>query len=169
MKKTIPLIVLTILVISLLAGCTPSVNSSITEYTVGSPKDFQKAGLTITLTDKFYEEESKQGFEAFFSAVFGAVCVEVENFSDKEELSSQSCEEHIRKVIENTGIAGIEAKCQDDLWFFDAYSGSSFIRTYCFKGAEAFYLVMFICEPEDNQNMHIYFHMWAQSIKLENP
>ena len=51
---------------------------------IGESKEFTKAGLTISLSDKFAELESEQGFDAYYSSDYCGVVVLKEPFSLEE-------------------------------------------------------------------------------------
>ena len=99
MKKIVLFSVCMVLVCSFLCGCLPNIMFIPSNDIIGEPQTFKKDGLTITLTDKFTEQESEVGFDAYFVADFCGVVVLKESFTLQEGLGEMSTEEYINNVI----------------------------------------------------------------------
>ena len=166
MKRYIFLAVLILLLTGLLTGCFIDATPAFDQQFLGEYKPFTKAGMTITLPDNFTEQESIYGFDAYYVANFAGVCVLKEEFTLEPGLADRPLEQYIKDVIANNGRE-IEPQFVDGLWFYEAYSGSSFIRSYCYKGTDAFYIVQFICQPDDRNTLADLFHTWALSVCLD--
>lgn len=166
MKKAVFAITL-LMITSLLCGCFAGITPILDEESLGSPKTFEKDGLTITLTDAFEEQESERGFDAYYVAGFGGVVVLKEEFTLEEGLAERPLEEYIVNVIENNGYTDITPQNEDGLWYYDRVSDTSYGRSYCYKGSDAFYIVQFICKPYNEEKLGDKFHSWALSVEVE--
>ena len=166
MKKSIFLITL-LMISSLLCGCIMGIMPILDEESIGNPKTFEKDGLTITLTDEFEEQESKLGFDAYYVAPFGGVVVTKEEFTLKEGFAEETLEEYIVNVIANNGYTDITPQNEDGLWYYDHASNTSYGRSYCYKGSDAFWIVQFICMPYHEEQLVDVFHSWALSVTVE--
>ncbi|MBQ9784652.1 MAG: hypothetical protein IJW29_04040 [Clostridia bacterium] len=166
MKKTALLAVLFLLISCLLCGCL-DVAIIPDEDSIGKSKAFEKAGFSITLTDKFTEEQSQLGFDAYYVADFCGVVVLKEEFTLEEGLADKSLESYINGVIQNNGHTGVVPRHKDGLWFYERTSHSSYSQSYCYKGSDAFWIVQFICNPSDAQIYKDTFYLWAQSVEIQ--
>ena len=70
---------------------------------LGAPQTFSKAGITLHLTDKFKEEQSERGFDAYYTTDYCGVVVLKEPFTLEEGLAERPLEQYIKNVIENNG------------------------------------------------------------------
>lgn len=167
MKKTGFLAILLILVTCLLCGCFSGIMFVPDTDSIGQPKQFEKDGLEITLTDKFKEEQSQQGFDAYYVTSFCGVVVLKEEFTLEEDLADRPIEEYIKNVIANNGHTDIAPQNKDGLWYYERTSDSSYAQSYCYKGTDAFFIVQFICAPSDEQALKDTFYLWAQSVQVK--
>ena len=81
MKKIVLLTALLLSISFLLCGCLPDIMFIPDESSIGQAKKFEKDVFSILLTDKFTEEESQMGFDAYFVADFCGVVVLREEFT----------------------------------------------------------------------------------------
>lgn len=167
MKKSVLLIALLLLISCLMCGCFSDIMIIPDANSIGQAKKFEKDGFTITLTDKFTEEQSQRGFDAYFVANFCGVVVLKEEFTLEEGLADISLETYIKNVIANNGHTGIAPQNKDGLWFYENTSGSSYIQSYCYKGSDAFLIVQFICNSSDAKTLEDTFYLWAQSVEVK--
>ena len=167
MKKIVFLTGLLLSISCLLCGCLPKIMFIPDENSIGEAKKFEKDGFSILLTDKFKEEQSKLGFDAYFVADFCGVVVLKEEFTLKEGLAEESLEEYTASVIANNGHTDITPQTKDGLWFYERPTDSSYARSYCYKGSDAFWIVQFLCKPSDAQTFGDTFDLWAQSVEVK--
>ncbi len=167
MKKIILLTALLLSVSFLLCGCLTDIMLIPDESSMGQAKKFEKDGFSILLTDKFAEEESQMGFDAYFVADFGGVVVLKEEFTLEEGLAEISLEEYTTSVIANNGHTNITPQTKDGLWFYERTTDSSYSQSYCYKGSDAFWVVQFLCNPSDAQTLGDTFYLWAQSVEVK--
>ena len=167
MKKTFILALSLLLISCLLCGCFPQIMFIPDKESIGESKKFEKVGLTITLTDKFKEEQSQRGFDAYYTSSFCGVVVLKEEFTLKEGMAEESLEEYITSVIKNNGNENITPQTKDGLWFYEKTSDYRYVRSYSYKGSDAFYIVQFICNLPDVNMLEDTFHLWAASVTVE--
>ena len=169
MKKTIIILLLLALCLSfnscfrLPIGPPPSDLSDL-----GTSKTFEKAGITLTLTDKFKETESEVGFDAYYTSDFCGVVVLKEAFTLEAGLSERTLEQYIKNVIKNNGHTNIEPQNRDGLWYYVNYNNSSYrcIYSYVYKGTDAFYIVQYIMNTVDEVDLQNTVHEWAKATQV---
>ena len=169
MKKSAILILIVILSLTLNScfflpvGPGPSVPED-----RGTTKTFEKAGITLTLTDKFKETESEVGFDAYYTSDFCGVVVLKEAFTLEAGLSERTLEQYIKNVIKNNGHTNIEPQNRDGLWYYVNYNNSSYrcIYSYVYKGTDAFYIVQYIMNTVDEVDLQVTVHEWAKSTQV---
>lgn len=169
MKKRLILAMAVLLLLGSLCSCFfKSKEWHPDDDSIGDAKTFEKVGLTITLTDKFEEQSSQVGFDAYYVADFCGVMVLKEEFTLEEGLADRPLEEYINNVIKNNGRADTVAQQKDGLWFYEyTTSNGNFGRSYCYKGSDAFYVVQFICRSSDKESLDDMFWSWAHSVKTK--
>ena len=134
---------------------------------IGNGKTFETDGLSILLTDKFTEAEVPTGFDAYFLADFCGVAVMKNEFTLQKGLADQSVKEHLSSVIASSGYTGITPQTKDGLWFIDVSTDDTYVRMYCYKGSDAFYIVQFACNPSVAKTLEDTFYLWAQSVEVK--
>ena len=171
MKKAVLLTVtvtVTLLLMSgLPCGCFSGVMFIPDEEAIGQAKRFEKDGFSILLTDKFTEEQSQRGFDAYYVSDFCGVVVLKEEFTLEEGLAEKSPEAYLQSVIENNGHTDVSPQTKDGLWFYERNTDSSYARSYCYKGSDAFWIVQFLCHPSDAKTLGDTFYLWAQSVEVK--
>lgn len=167
MKKTVLFVVLMLLVSCLLCGCFLNIMVVPDSDSIGEPQTFEKDGFAILLTDKFKEQTSQLGFDAYYVTDFCGVVVLREEFTLEEGLAERSLEEYITNVIANNGYTDIAPQNRDGLWFYESISSSSYSRSYCYKGSDSFWIVQFLCSPSDVDALDDVFYLWAQSVEVK--
>ncbi len=137
---------------------------------LGNPKTFVKAGITLQLTDKFKEEQSERGFDAYYTSDFCGVVVQKESFTLEEGLAERPLDEYIRSVIKSTGHESIEPQNRDGLWYYVNYNNSNYrcVYAYVYKGSDAFYVVQYIMNNIDEDTLKNAVHNWAKATKVSS-
>ncbi|MBQ9781121.1 MAG: hypothetical protein IJW00_09280 [Clostridia bacterium] len=135
---------------------------------IGVAKTFEKAGITLKLTDKFTETESEMGFDAYYTSEFCGVVVLKEAFTLEEGLAERPLEQYIKNVIKNNGYTNIEPQQRDGLWYYVNYNNSSYrcVYSYVYKGTDAFYIVQYIVNSEDEDTLKETIHDWAKATHV---
>ena len=165
MKKSIS-IVTVFLSILLLTSCIMIVPSN---DTIGEPQKFSKAGITLLLTDRFREQESELGFDAYYSSDFCGVTVTREEFTLEEGLADRPLSEYIQNVIEANGHQDIQPQNSDDLWYYIKNNTNTRVYAFCYKGPDAFYIVQYICPNELVSVMEDTIFLWAAAVEFQSP
>lgn len=164
MKKLLTFCLLILSVLSAFSGCIMVIP---TNDSIGEPKTFEKGGITLTLTDRFVEQESELGFFGYYVSDFCGVVVIKEEFTLEEGLEDLPLEEYVANVIRNNGHTGIKPQNKDDLWFYVSDSGKTRSYSYSFKGSDAFWIVQYLCMTADAPELEDLFHLWASAVEVE--
>ncbi|MBQ6832305.1 MAG: hypothetical protein IJO28_06665 [Oscillospiraceae bacterium] len=167
MKKLLVIISLLLSCSLFLCGCFPEIMIVPNNDAIGEPTIFEKDGIKLILTDKFIEKESELGFYAYYVSDCCGVVVLKEDFSLEKGLEDRSLEEYIGNVIANNGYTDIEPQNQDDLWFYVRDDNGTRSYSYSYKGANAFWIVQFLCMTSDAPMMEDLFYLWADSVEVE--
>ena len=135
---------------------------------LGEPKTFEKASISLLLTDKFTETESERGFDAYYTADFCGVTVEKKLFTEVEGSADQSNEELIRYFLASIDRSDIEPQERDGLWYYVKYEENSYrcVHAYVYKGGDAFYIVQYIMNIIDEVDLQDTVHEWAKATKI---
>ncbi len=166
MKKSLlrALSALLLLIAVVFCGCIIVIPDS---DSIGESKTFEADGITLLLTDRFVEQESEVGFDAYYVSDFCGVMVLKEEFTLKEGLSEKPLSEYIEGVIENNGHTNIEPQNKDGLWFYVKDNDDTRIYSYSYKGSDAFFIVQFACYLADIEALEDMIHLWAQAVEVE--
>ena len=145
-----------------------SIPDPITLDEIGTSKTFEKAGITLLLTDKFKEEQSERGFDAYYTSDFCGVVVLKEAFTLEEGLAEMPLEQYIKNVIENNGHTDIKPQEKDGLWYYvnDNNSPVRCVYSYAYKGTDAFYIVQYIINNMDEETLKETIHDWAKAVEV---
>ncbi len=171
-RLTLPLLLLALCLT--LNGCfflipTPGEPTPVDPADLGSPMTFEKAGITLHLTDKFKEEQSERGFDAYYTTDYCGVVVLKEPFTLEAGLADRPLEQYIKNVIENNGHTNIEPQTADGLWYYVNYNNSSYrcVYSYAYKGTDAFYVVQYIINTVDEETLKPIIHDWAKETSVK--
>jgi len=136
------------------------------------PKEFTKAGMTISLTSDFNEKEIASQ-TAYYESQKYIVMVLKEEFTIFESVGIStdiSVKEYAELVIGNNMMAtAIEEK--DNLTFFKfekTINGKQFSYfATVHKSSDAFWLIQFACESKNAEDSQDLFIEWGQTIKFD--
>ena len=160
MKKVLSLALVLILMLSLVS-CAPK------------SKEFSKEGMTITLTNSFWEK-SVDGYTICYDSRNDAVFVLKEAFSlldGAEDLTLDEYAEMVRK--NNASRSPSEIKKEEGLTimeytFLNESNGITYAYlTTMFKTSDAFWLIQFTCEKSDYDTRRASYIEWAKSVKFD--
>ena len=172
LRLTLPLLLLTLCLT--LNSCfflipAPAEPTPVDPADLGAPQTFSKAGITLKLTDKFKEEQSERGFDAYYTTDYCGVVVLKEPFTLEAGLAERPLEQYIKNVIENNGHTNIEPQNKDGLWYYVNYNNSSYrcVYSYAYKGTDAFYVVQYIINTVDEETLKSVIHDWAKAISVQ--
>ena len=162
-----------ILVVALLVGVAIGL---LRNLDFASAKTFSGDGMSITLTDNFYED-SAIGFTQCYSSNDAVVMIMKEKFSAYEGLEEFTLEEYAEALIGNMNTEIVESdfeiKTEGDLVYFEYVvedpSDDSVYKYYSFvyKSDDAFWFVDFAVMEEDASKMKDDVFEWASSVKFD--
>ena len=128
-------------------------------------KTFSKSGMSITLTDKFYEKE-QIAYTAYYESSNAIVVCLKEDFGSIS--SSYTLTQYANAVIENNNLSNSQVTTHDnyvDFSFERSVSGKDFYYyARCFKTTDAFWLVQFGILSSQKDEMSSKIQSWADSI-----
>ena len=170
MKRTLFSVMLAAML--LLCGCSTAEEEPVAPAAV----DFGRAGMTVTLTDEFFEKEH-MGYTVCYSSADLAVFVLKEEytlFENTDFSSATSLEEYAGLVWSANQFAGNVPLVSDgDLKYFEydyAANGNNYTyRTYVFKDAEGFWLVQFASLTDRYEALKDTMHGYAATVTFEAP
>ncbi|MBE6579381.1 MAG: hypothetical protein E7651_06185 [Ruminococcaceae bacterium] len=162
-----------ILVVALLVGVAIGL---LRNLDFASAKTFSGDGMSITLTDNFYED-SAIGFTQCYSSNDAVVMIMKEKFSAYEGLEEFTLEEYAEALIGNMNTEIVESdfeiKTEGDLVYFEYVvedpSDDSVYKYFAFvyKSDDAFWFVDFAVMEEDASKMKDDVFEWASSVKFD--
>ena len=160
MKKlsVLALIVLTCTLVSVLVGCS---------LLDPEAKSFSAAGMTITLTDEFTEEELITQ-TAYYVSQKAVVMALKEDGSTISEYSVADYAELVCTVNE-MDVEVIEKDGYAEFTYEEEVSGKTYhYYARCFKNGTDFWLFQFACETKNTEKFADLFETWASSVTFEN-
>ena len=132
-------------------------------------KEFEKSGLTITLTEDFYEKDHVS-FTAAYDSSEVAVFTLKEEFKLLSGSSNLSLDEYAKLVIRNNNLT-VDTKTKDDLTYFvfekEANGKDLTYYAFVYKGSDAFWLVQMACERDDVSDCEKDIFKYAKSVVVE--
>ena len=169
MKRIIAL-ALILLICLPFAGCIfgaeQHTNVAPDKDSIGAEKVFKGDGYSITLTDRFNEKESTQGFDGYYVADFCGVMVKIEPFSLADYLEGESVAEYLRAVAQNNGHDA-EISEEDGLTYYRYYRSGNAGWEFAYKGSDAFFLVQFICREDHEEALNDFIMGFAKSVIVD--
>ncbi len=132
-------------------------------------KTFSTSGMSITLTNKFNEQEYVS-YTSIYSSKSVAVYTLKETYADG---ISQTCTlgQYAELVMDNNLITSELNQGEDCVYFdFDRTSGSTdmFFRAYCYKVNDGFWLIQFACKTSNKDTELPNIEKWASSVTFSN-
>jgi hypothetical protein len=155
------------ILLSFMLVCTTLVGCSLLE---AKEKTFTKAGMSITLTQGFTEEEYVS-YTAYYQSQKVIVTVMKEEFSlfESAGLYNLSLNEYADMVVAANSFS-TTVKEKDGLLCFEyqehvgGKDTSNFAIVY--KGSDAFWTVRFACETKNYNNLLDSFVKWGKTVKV---
>ena len=166
-KKILLILCMGIGTLVLFCGC---LNSS-------TSKTFEKAGLSITLSDEFYEKEHVE-YTAYYASSEMIVVTVKEQFSTLEIIENNakwmSVEYYANLIIDtyrNFYNSASEVLIENDMVSFtyenDALGKDFQYMWYGFKATDAFWSVQFGCEKSDFDRLKAEMLEYAKTVQIE--
>ncbi len=131
-------------------------------------KTFEKAGMQITLTSKFYEKEILSQ-TAYYESTDSIVTAVKEEFSIADGVEDYTVSDYTDIVLEaNNVTANVNTREGKDYLYFTyekQVSGKDFYYlATTHKGPDAFWLIQFACLVSDKGSKTETFLKWADSV-----
>ena len=134
---------------------------------VYAPKQFNKAGMTITLTEEFKEFDAGNytvGYTTNKCAVFALE----EAFSLFENGESMTVREYGQLVLYNNGMNETSKLVEENGLLYFEYQMETYYYMAClYKAEDAFWLVQFSCDADNISAFKDNFTQWAKTIACE--
>lgn len=131
-------------------------------------KEFSKAGMTITLTNKFTEKEIVSQ-TAYYESLYTIVTCLKEDFSAFDYGSGLALDDYTSMVLENNNLdVETEFNQEHNYWYFSyerTVSGKQFYYfATTFKSNDAFWLIQFACDASNKDKYQACFEKWAGTV-----
>ncbi|MBQ6796467.1 MAG: hypothetical protein IJP10_00480 [Clostridia bacterium] len=163
MKKIVLFFVSVVTIVAVMSGCMVVPDNS----TLGNPKEFEKDGIKLLLTDEFEEKRSEVGFDAYYESDFCGVVVLKESFSLEEGLEERPLSEYTENVMTNNGHSDSDVIEEDRFYYYIYERGGTKGYSCCYKGTDAFWIVQFMCRTSDAAMLEDTIKLWAQAVEVE--
>ena len=154
-------IIAMVLILSSLVGCFSL---------VAKDKKFSISGMSITLTDEFFEKDYIS-LTAYYESRDAIVTVLKEDYASIGGISTWTVGEYADAVIAANNLSGAVVSFSDGYASFTyekEVSGKNFIYfATCHKGGGAYWLVQFATLLESKEEFIPKFKNWASSIEFE--
>lgn len=170
-KKGLIILILAIIA-GAVAGCMGGSNlfASIPEDSV--EKVFSGEGMSIVLTDSFYESDMESGYTVVYDSANVAVFALKEDFSLIEGGENYTLEQYGEAVLISNSMTDTEYQHTDGLTYFtyDATNPETNVdytyNAFVFKADDAFWLVQFATLKEEADTYHPQIIEWAKTISF---
>ncbi len=165
MKRTI---VALLLVLTLLASAGCGLRDPVT----AKEKVFSSEGMKITLTEGF-QETNIQGYTVCYDSSKIAVFALREAFTLLEGLENSPVEDYAQIVLEANKSRGADKvetvegiPCIEYSYHNDSENKDYSYFTATFKASDAFWLVQFVCETANYEELRPTFIHWAKTVSF---
>lgn len=165
------LLIIAVVIVSMAVGVIAAMTGLSTGGT-SAPREFNDAGMSITLTGKF-RKQAHSGFTVSYISddviMFGAE----EKFSLLAGLEDYTLREYAEAIIEGNDIKDCRVNVTDGLTWFEykeyvTSSKTDFVyKAFVFKTDEAFWLIQFAASEEQMPEYSEDILQWAKSISFE--
>ncbi len=159
-------------VVGAVCGFLSGYNSDSPTSSTPTPKSFSCEGMSILLTDEFFESDMESSYTAVYDSENVAVFALKEDFSLIEGAEDYSIEKYGEAVLTNNTLTDTQLNEKDGLTYFTyeaanpetdiEYSYYSFV----FKGTDAFWLIQFATLSEKEEAYSSQIFEWAKTISF---
>lgn len=145
---------------------------SVPEWKEEAPeKNFSVNGMSITLTENFYDFKDNN-YTVVFDSQKMTIFVSEVTYENKEEFDKLTAKSFLESQISSHNFENVEVQNEDDLWYFivaTQSSNSSINVNYAFgfKTDKSCWLVNFVLSESNFENLKDDIFAWAKSIKFE--
>ena len=162
MKKYLSFLVLAVTVCALVLSFTAC------SLSLAKSKDFSKAGLTITLTDDFSEQDivTQTAYYVSQKAIVTTLKEESETIADLtvKEYAELVCT--INKLDESSVV--VKDGYAEFTYEKEVNGKEYYYYARCFKNGTAFWLIQFGCETKNSEEYQKTFEKWAATVTFED-
>ena len=161
MKKIVAVIILVVSMVMTFTSCFAP-----------AEKDFTAAGMTITLTEEFYEKEYIS-----YTAVYESSDIAIFALKEEKTIFEQygyknlSLADYGEMVLEANSLSGVSIKKDGELSYFTyekALNGKEYLYTaYIFDTNDAFWLIQFACLTDKGDTYSETIADYAKTVKFE--
>lgn len=159
-KRYFALVLLLCLTLTVFSGCF-----------TGKDKEFSKAGMTITLTDRF-AEKNLASQTAYYESLSAIVTVLKEEFSLVAGFENYTLNQYTAAVLTQNKLQSTINKPEGKSYYSFSYektvNGKDFYYfATTFKASDAFWLIQFACVTSDKDKYQADFEKWADSVTFD--
>ncbi|MBO6060797.1 MAG: hypothetical protein J6P98_01590 [Clostridia bacterium] len=169
MKKTIALIMILLFCLpasGCIFGLEKHTNTAPGANEFGEGKVFTGEGYTVTLTDKFEERKSSQGFDGYYVSSFCGVMVKKEPFASAEGRKNLNLSQYLVSVAENNEHKATVTE-EDGLTYYRYYRDGNAGWLFGFEGEDSYYLVQFVCREDHEEALNDQIFAFARSVTVK--
>ena len=160
MKNTIRFISL------ILAVCAITLSFASCLSTEPKEKDFSKAGLTITLTEEFTEQEIVTQ-TAYYLSQKAIVTTLKESDEVLKDFNVKKYAEAICEIYKLDSTVTVQEGYAEFSYEKELSGKDYHYYARCYKNGNDFWLVQFACETKNIEEFKPKFDKWASSIKFD--
>lgn len=135
----------------------------------GAPKEFGADGFTVTLEDRFREDELEP-FSAYYKRRDMSLFALKEDFDNFEQGDAMTVAEYAALVMDNNEVDGEPAE-QDGLCYFTYFKEAArkdfAYYAFAFKGSDAYWLIQFAVPFSDREDLEGEVFSFAATIEVE--
>lgn len=131
-------------------------------------KTFSKAGMSITLTEEFNEQDivTQTAYYVSQTAIVTALK------EDGTSIKNYTVKQYAELVISVNNLADATATAKDgyaEFTYEKELNGKEYYYyARCFKNGTDFWLIQFACETKNTETLTPSFEKWASSITFES-
>ncbi len=135
-------------------------------------KDFTKAGMTITLTNKFVEKDlvAQTAYYESNDAIVTALREGFDLFQQAGIDTDITPKQYAELCVAANQLSSVTVDSNDKYAHFSyekKINGEDFsYEAYCFRADDAFWLVQFACHTKNLSKMKSTFEKYAKSVKF---
>lgn len=164
-------IILSMVFIFFISFAVPLGNGLIGRLQPVRAQDFSKAGMTITLTKDFREQEVVSQTATFTSAKHVVICIK-DDFQTIRQAGLQTSmplKDYAKAVAQNNSISATVGGSDSRPVFTYSRQANGKEYTYwttVYRGSDAFWTFLFVCESKNYAASEKQFAAWADTVKV---
>ncbi len=133
----------------------------------GAPKVFDKAGMTITLTERFKEFDT-DNYTVSYTTDKCAVFALEEAFTLFEDPENLTLRDYGQMILDNSGMNETSKLVEENGLLYFEYQVDTYYYMAClYKADDAFWLVQFTCDVDNADAYKPSFTKWAKTVAFD--